>query len=211
LNHKKCFRLYREEGLTLRYKRKKRKYTSEVRVPPAIPERRDQRWTIDFVSDSTSSGQAFRVLTAVDVKTRECVLLDPSIRFPSSRVTLALDRLIAKGRKPDVITLDNGTEFTCKHFDAWAYQRGIQLDFIRPGRPAENCHIELFNGRLRDECLNVHWWKSVDEARTVLEDWRRDYNEVRPHSSLSDLVPAEYVARLLGLTPAGMKERQLTG
>jgi putative transposase len=101
-----------------------------------------------------------------------------------------------------MITLDHGTEFTCRHFDAWAYQRGIRLNFIRPGRPVENAHIESFNGRLRDECLNTHWFTSVDEARRILEDWRRAYNETRPHSSLADLVPSQYLTQLLDLKPA---------
>ena len=104
-----------------------------------------------------------------------------------------LDRLIAEQGKPDVITLDNGTEFTSKHFDAWAYQRGTKLDFIRPGKPVENCFIESFNGRVRDECLNVHWFETLDEARRILEDWRMDYNVMRPHSSLSDQVPRAYL------------------
>ena len=190
MNHKKFHRIYCDEGLALRYKRKKRKYASEVRVPPPMPSRRDERWAIDFVTDTTSTGRRFRVLTVIDVKTRECVELEASASFPSVRVTFALDRLIAKGRKPKIITLDNGTEYTCRHFDAWAFRRQIQLDFIRPGKPVENCFIESFNGRLRDECLNANWWQDLDEARLVLEDWRRDYNEVRPHSSLADRVPA---------------------
>ncbi len=104
------------------------------------------------------------------------------------------------------MTSDNGSEFTSKHFDAWAYKRGIGLDFIRPGKPVENCYIESFNGRLRDECLNMHWFAGLDEARQVLEDWRRDYNTVRPHSSLADRVPAAYVQQLLGLGSATVEQ-----
>ncbi len=101
-----------------------------------------------------------------------------------------------------MITCDHGAEFTGRHFDAWAYRRGIRMDFIHPGRPVENAHIESFNGRLRDECLNLHWWTDLDEARRVLEDWRRDYKEARPHSSLADRMPSAYLAELLGLRAA---------
>ncbi len=138
---------------------------------------------------------ATAVRGAIEVFTRECLALEAASSFPSSRVTLVLDRLIARRKPPDVLQLDNGTEFTCRHFDTWAFARGIRLDFIRPGRPVENAFIESLKGRLRDECLNVHWWTGLDEAQQDLENWRRHYNEVKPHSSLADLVPAAYVAQ----------------
>lgn len=138
-------------------------------------------------------------MTVVDVHSRQCVALEAARSLPAARVTAVLDRSIAERSKPSILTMDNGSEFTSKHFDAWAYRRTIGLDFIRPGRPVENCHIESFNGRLRDECLNMHWFQDLDDARRVLEDWRRDYNEARPHSSLADNVPAGYVQELLGL------------
>ncbi len=201
VNHKRILRLYRAEGLTLRIPRKKRKFASCIRVPLEPPLAADERWTLDFVADARSDGRGFRVLTVIDIFSRECLALEAATTFPSALVTLVLDRLIAQRRAPRVLQIDNGTEFTCRHFDAWAYGRGIRLDFIRPGRPVENAFIESFNGRFRDECLNVHWWRDLDEARRDLEDWRRDYNQVRPHSSLADLVPAAYVAQLLGLSP----------
>ena len=196
VNSKRVLRLYREEGLSIHTKRK-RKSASHVRVPlPRAPDR-NQRWSIDFVADRLADGRAYRVLTAVDQKTRESLVLEVAFSLPSKRVTEALDSVIARRGKPQAITIDNGTEFTCHHFDAWAFARGIVLDFIKPGRPVENAFIESFNGRLRDECLNAHWFVSLREAQTVIETWRRDYNETRPHSSLGNQAPQEYAARLL--------------
>jgi len=174
-----------------------------VRVPPPKPHRPNQRWALDFVGDALIDGRKFRVLTVIDVFTREALSAAAERSFPSRKVTAVLDRLILERAQPDVITLDNGTEFTCKHFDAWAYQRGLKLDFIRPGKPVNNCFIESFNGRLRDECLSVHWFQAIDEARRILKTWRMDFNAVRPHSSLSDQVPQSYLQSLLevGKTP----------
>ena len=178
VNSKRVLRLYREEGLSIRTKRK-RKSASHVRVPLPQATDRNQRWSIDFVADRLADGRAYRVLTAVDQKTRESLVLEVAFSLPSKRVTEALDSVIARRGKPQAITIDNGTEFTCHHFDAWAFARGIVLDFIKPGRPVENAFIESFNGRLRDECLNAHWFVSLREAQTVIETWRRDYNETR--------------------------------
>ncbi len=205
VNPKRVLRLYREEGLTLRIPRKKRKYASWVRVPLPRPLGPNEQWTLDFVTDARADGRRFRVLTVLDVFSRQCLALDAATHFPAARVTLVLDRIIGQRSQPSVMTLDNGPEFAGRHFDAWAYHRGIRLDFIRPGRPVENAFIESFNGRLRDECLNAHWWQDLDEARRDLEDWRRDYNERRPHSSLADLVPSAYVASLLGVSPTAVQ------
>jgi putative transposase len=200
VNHKKTYRRYKEERLSLRIPRKKRKYASVVRVPPRKPERPNELWAIDFMSDAQTDGRRFRVFTVIDVSPRKSLSVTAERTFPSRKETAVLDRLIAESGKPEVITLDNGTEFTSKHFDAWAYQRSIKLDFIRPGKPVENCFIESFNGRVRDECLNVHWFETLDEARKILEDWRSDYNEMRPHSSLADQVPKSYLDELLEVT-----------
>ena len=205
VNPKRVLRLYREEGLTLRIPRKKRKYASWVRVPLPRPLGPNEQWALDFVTDALADGRRFRVLTVLDVFSRQCLALDAATHFPAARVTLVLDRIIEQRSQPSVMTLDNGPEFAGRHFDAWAYHRGIRLDFIRPGRPVENAFIESFNGRLRDECLNAHWWQDLDEARRDLEDWRRDYNERRPHSSLADLVPSAYVASLLGVSPTAVQ------
>ena len=200
VNAKRVYRLYREEGLTVRVKRRK-KLASHARVRPPAAAWVNDRWSMDFVSDSLSDGRKIRVLTVIDSFTRECLALKIARSLPSRSVTEELDRVITKRGAPRTIQVDNGSEFTANHFDAWAYFHGIDIDFIRPGKPIDNAHIESFNGRLRDECLNSRWFHSVDDARQTLQDWRRDYNEVRPHSSLGDLPPAAFAAQIQGVAP----------
>ena len=168
-------------------------------MKPLPATRVGERWSIDFLSDQLADGRRFRVLTVVDHVSRECVCVEVGQSLPSRAVTEALDRAMGRHGQPEAITLDNGTEFSCNHFDRWAYQRGIQLDFITPGRPVENNLIESFNGKLRDECLNVHWFESLAEARAEIEAWRQEYNETRPHSSLGNRAPARYIAELLSV------------
>ena len=139
------------------------------------------------------------MLTAIDQVSRECVCLEAAQRLPADAVTRALDQAMATYGQPTAITSDNGTEFTSNIFDQWAYKRGIELDFIAPGRPMDNGFIESFNGKLRDECLNMHWFESLSEAKRIIEGWRFEYNEMRPHSSLGNRAPAVYVAELLGV------------
>ena len=179
------------------------------RQAPVAPTAPNQRWSMDFMRYTTIDGRAFRVLTLVDMCTRECLTLEVSRNFPSPAVTHALDRVLKRRPAPTVIQVDNGTEFSCNHFDAWAYARGIRVDFIRPGKPVDNAHIESFNGRLRDECLNLNWFEALDGARETLQDWRRDYNETRPHSRLGDLAPLAFAARFEGLGP--QSERRTGG
>ena len=137
------------------------------------------------------------MFNAIDNFSRECLCIAVAHAFPSRAVTLVLDQVIAQRGKPDMIRLDNGTEFTSNYFDAWAYARGIQLDFIAPGKPMQNGFIESFNGRFRDECLNAEWFHTLTEAQERTEAWRVDYNQARPHSALGDMAPEQYVARLL--------------
>ena len=196
VNTKKVYRLYREENLLVRTKRR-RKLAARLRVVPPSPVRVNERWGMDFLSDQLSYGQRFRILTVVDLFSRECLCLYASRSIPAEGVTSKLERVFSRRRQPEVMTLDNGTEFTSRHFDAWAHRQGIRLDFIRPGRPVENGYIESFNGKLRDECLNLHWFATLEEAQQILNDWRQDYNKTRPHSSLGNLAPADYVARLI--------------
>jgi putative transposase len=140
---------------------------------------------MDFVADSLSDGRRIRVLTIIDSFTRECLALKVAKSLPSSSVTETLNRVIMHRGAPRTIQVDNGSEFTSNHFDAWAYFRGIDVDFIRPGKPVDNAHIESFNGRLRDECLNSKWFESLDDARKALQDWRRDYNVSEPRTLYS--------------------------
>lgn len=189
MNEKKFRRIYKEQKLSLKF-RKGRKIRSMPRAPIEIPKRSNQRWSMDFVSDQLSNtGRRFRILTVVDDFTRECVLLYANFSIPGLTVTNALSGL---SRLPKIFNIDNGSEFTSKAMDAWAFEKGIKLDFIRPGKPNENAFIESFNGKLRDECLNENWFLSLEDVRRTIEEWRIDYNENRPHSSLGNLTPKEF-------------------
>ena len=203
VNHKRVYRLYREEGLSVRQRKRKRVAISARASIPA-PERPDQRWSMDFVSDSLANGRRIRVLTVVDDFTRESLAMEVDTSLPSLRVTRVLDRLARERGLPEVITVDNGPEFAGRTLDAWAYARGVQLHFIDPGKPVQNAYIESFNGRLRDECLNEHWFTSLPAARGIIEAWRDDYNTVRPHSSLGNQTPQEFAERSVMKTPVGL-------
>lgn len=192
VNLKRILRLYRLEGLYVRLRRRKR-MTSRLRLVPQMVTKRNECWSMDFVSDQLSTGRRFRALTVIDNYSRECPVIETAHSLPAEAVTAALDRVIALRGKPLMIRVDNGTEFTSKHFDQWAHERKIGIDYITPGRPVENGFIESFNGRLRDECLNEHWFESLEEAQSIIEIWREEYNTVRPHSSLGNAVPANAV------------------
>lgn len=194
VNHKRLHRLYREEGLVLRRKRRQRASTA-TRAPLSAPQRAGQRYSMDFMSDSLATGRSFRALNIVDDYTRECLAIEVDTSLPGERVARVLDRLIRSGRKPEVIVVDNGPEFAGKVLDTWAVRNQVQLRFIDPGKPIQNAYIESFNARLRDECLNQHWFVSLDEARRVIEEWREDYNQQRPHSSLDQQTPEEFARR----------------
>ena len=189
MNPKRILRLYRDEGLLIRTKRRKKR-ASESRTPAPAPLAPNELWTLDFMSDRLATGEAFRVLNAVDVRTRQCVGMAAARSFRASDVTEHLDRWIQTYGKPEAIQVDNGTEFTANAFDAWAYERGIRVHFITPGRPVENAVIESFNGTFRRECLNAEIFASLTEAQVVIERWRRRYNERRPHSSQNYITPA---------------------
>jgi putative transposase len=193
INHKRTERLYREEGLALRKKRR-RKGAAGARIVMPAPERPNQAWSMDFVTDSLVTGRRFRALTIVDAYSRECPTIEVDTSLGGRRVVGVLDRLGELRGLPEVITVDNGPEFAGKALDEWAYRKGIKLSFIRPGKPIENAFAESFNGRLRDECLNTNWFLSLKHARDTIEDWRKDYNTVRPHSALGGLAPEEFMA-----------------
>ncbi len=192
INHKRTERLYREERLSLRLKRR-RKRAALIRVKLPAAERANQRWSMDFASDSLCTGRKFRVLIIVDDYTKESPAIEVDTSIPGTRVVTVLDRLAEMRGLPEVITVDNGPEFAGKAMDEWAYRRGVKLNFIRPGRPTENAYAESFIGRLRDECLNQNWFTTMNEARYIIEEWRTDYNVVRPHSSLDNLSPMEFM------------------
>jgi len=192
VNHKRTERIYKEEGLALRRKRR-RKGAAGARVIIPAPERPNQKWSMDFVSDSVVTGRRFRALAIVDDYSRECPAIEVDTSLGGARVVNVLERLAEMRGLPEVITVDNGPEFAGKVLDEWAYRKGVRLSFIRPGKPVENAFAESFNSRLRDECLNDNWFLNVRHAREVIEAWRKDYNTVRPHSSLGGLAPQEFI------------------
>jgi putative transposase len=198
VNHKRTERIYREEGLALRRKRR-RKGAAGIRVVMTSAIRPNEHWSMDFVSDSIVTGRRFRALTIVDDYSRECPAIEVDTSLGGARVVSVLERLSETRGLPEAITIDNGPEFTGKVLDEWAYRKGVKLNFIRPGKPIENAYAESFNGRLRDECLNTNWFLNLKHARNIIEDWRKDYNQVRPHSSLKNLTPMEYANAAAGL------------
>ena len=193
VNHKRVYRLYVEEKLGLRRKRGRRRMpTTAARVPLKLPGRPDEVWTMDFTQDAFASGRKFRTLNLMDGFTRDAPRIEVDTSLPGQRVVRVLEELKRRGRKPEAIVIDNGTEFTSQVVDQWAYENQVQLHFITPGRPMENGFIESFNGKFRDECLNENWFLDLADAREKIETWRCDYNQVRPHSALGYLTPEEF-------------------
>jgi putative transposase len=192
VNAKRVYRLYAEERLIVRIKQR-RKIARRQRVATPMATGPNQLWSMDFVSDKLADGLSFRIFTAVDQFTRECVGLEADRSMTGKHVVQALERARAeRGSLPIGITVDNGSEFCSRALEAWAIERGVQLFFIRPGRPVENAFIESFNGRLRDEFLNVEWFSSLEDARQKLAKFREHYNHQRPHSALADRTPAAF-------------------
>ena len=195
VNHKKVLRLYREEGLAVT-RRRRRKHVARARVPLPTPRQRTERWSMDFVSDALADGRGFRCFTLVDDYTRECPAIEVGHSLPAWRVIHVLERVAVERGLPASIVCDNGPEFAGKAMDRWAHERGVALQFIRPGKPVENAYCESFNGKLRDECLNAHWFVTLADAQRAIEHWRTEYNEVRPHSSLARRTPSEFARAL---------------
>ena len=190
VNHKRVERVYRELGLTLR--RKKRKHCARVGRPLVERTAANQEWALDFVHDVVECGRTIRVLSIVDAYTRECLALEVDTSFASRRVTRVLDQIIQERGCPLSIRCDNGPELTSRHFLAWAIERKIELLHIQPGKPTQNGRLESFNGKLREECLNVSWFQNLFDARAKISAWRTEYNEHRPHSSLGYKTPKEF-------------------
>ena len=198
VNHKCVYRLYRQEGLAVRRKRRKR--VAGQRGPVlAAPTAVNQRWSMDFMGDSLADGRTFRTLNLVDDFSREALAIVVDTSLPGTRVVRVLEALGETRGLPTVLVSDNGPEFVGKALDEWAYRCGVRLHFITPGKPVENAYIESFNGKFRDECLNEHWFLDLDHARELIEEWRVDYNWVRPHSSLNNATPEEFARAHAGL------------
>jgi len=190
------YRLYREEGLTLRHRPPRRRKAMVVRAYRAPVTRPNDAWSLDFVADQLVNGHRFRALTVVDVCTRESLAIEVGQRLRSEHVVHVLNRLTAQRGAPTRLWCDNGSEFCSQLVDLWAYQHQVRIDFSRPGKPTDNAHVESFNATLRRECLNVHWFESFREAQEYIEVWRREYNESRPHRALQDRTPEEFAKRV---------------
>jgi putative transposase len=194
VNHKRVYRLYREEGLAVRRQNRKRR-AAGPRQPMAMPQGLNERWSMDFISDTLANGRTFRVLSILDDFSRECLALEVDHGLPAERVTRVLDRLVVDRGRPGRLVMDNGPEFRSHALDVWATHRGVELHFVRPGRPMENAFVESFHGKFRDECLNTHWFESLADARRTIEAWRCWYNTERGHSSLGRTTPFEFALR----------------
>lgn len=195
LGMNQAYRLYSQEQLQLRSKLPKRRkmvVTRQAKIRPTGP---NQAWSMDFVADQLANGMKFRTLTIVDVFTKEALAIETGQRLRGEHVVAVLNRLAARRGTPKHLFVDNGSEFSGRLLDLWAYHHQARIDFSRPGKPTDNCHIETFNGSFRDECLNLHWFATLEEAKAIIEAWRQDYNESRPHSTLNNLSPAEFARR----------------
>lgn len=200
VNHKRVHRLYVLAGLNLRSKRPRRRKAAAARLERPVLTAPNQSWSMDFVSDALFDGRRFRTLTVVDNFSRECLAIVVGQSLRGEEVVATLDRLRSDRGEPQRVQADNGPEFISLVLDRWAYDHGITIDFSRPGKPTDNAFIESFNGSFRDECLNTHWFLSLDDAREKIEKWRMDYNCFRPHSSIGDTAPAVF-AKTFRVTP----------
>jgi len=189
INQKKTRRIYRELGLQLRNKTPKRRVKAKLRDDRRPATRSNETWAMDFVHDQLATGHKLRVLTIVDIFSRFSPALEPRLTFRGTDVVATLDRVCNEVGFPATIRVDQGSEFVSRDLDLWAYQRGVTLDFSRPGKPTDNAYIEAFNGRFRAECLNAHWFLSLADAQKKVEDWRRYYNEERPHGAIGNRPP----------------------
>jgi putative transposase len=193
-NRKHTYRLYREEGLQVRTK--KRRKLQRPRIPMPLPSGPNIRWSLDFLSDQLANGRRFRLLNVVDDFTRECIGQVVDVSISGQRVARLLDALITRRGRPTVVVCDNGPEFTGKSMFFWSKHSGVKLHFIQPGKPTQNAFVESFNGKFRDQCLNLHWFRDLDDARRIIEAWRVHYNEVRPHRSLNNQPPAVFAQQV---------------
>ncbi len=210
VNHKAVHRIYVEEGLQVR-KRKRKRVSRSERHPMLAPGAPNERWSMDFQHDLLATGQRFRTLNIVDDFSRECPAIEVDTSLPGTRVVRVLDRLAETRGLPHEIVLDNGPEMISKALDEWAYRRGVRLNFIEPGKPIQNAFVESFNGRFRDECLNEHWFLHLADARRIIEAWRIDYNSNRPHSALGYATPEDFASSHQGHAPGEMTTNARTG
>ena len=198
VNHKRVYRIYREEGLAVRRKKRK-KLVSAARVGLQPATRVNERWTMDFVEDRLADDRKLRTLTIMDEFSRICPRIEADTSLPGARVVRVLEQLVEVHGKPESLLVDNGPEFIGKALDIWAYKEGVELHFTRPGKPTDKPHVESFNGKFRDECLNANYFLSVADAQRIIEDRRGEYNEERPHCALGNQTPAKFLLQVTGI------------
>ncbi len=202
VNAKRIYRLYREQGLQLRNKVPKRRVKAKLREDRNAATQMNETWAMDFVHDQLATGRKLRVLTVVDIFTRFSPAIVPGFRFKAADVVAVLERVCKEAGYPKTIRVDQGSEFISRELDLWAYTRGVVLDFSRPGKRTDNAFIESLNGKFRAECLNTHWFMSLEDAQLKMEDWRRHYNEERPHSAIGNRRPIELLTRPTAAQPS---------
>jgi len=195
INHKRVYRIYSEEGLALKRRKPKRHKALAARHIREKAKGIGDSWTMDFLSDQLVNGRRFRILTIIDIYSRECLALISGKSIKGSDVVNVLNNIVEERDPPKYIHCDNGSEFTSRAMDQWAWFKGVRLDFSRPGKPTDNAYIESFNGRVRQECLNLHWFTTMDEVETELNLWKLDYNMERPHSSLNNQSPHDFATQ----------------
>ena len=193
VNHKRVHRLYREEGLNLRHTKRNRRHLNALRKAlSTMPQRANECWAMDFVSDALFDGRRIRALTILDTFTRESLAIEVGRSLKGEDVAVVLSRIVFHRSVPTKIRCDNGPEFTSKALDKWTYENGVELEYSRPGKPTDNAFIESFNGRFREECLSTNWFLTLEDAKAKIEAWRTEYNKSRPHMSLNYMTPQEY-------------------
>ncbi|NKJ02701.1 putative transposase [Novosphingobium sp. SG707] len=208
VNVKKVYRLYRELGLQLRNKTPKRRVKAKLREDRTAAAHSNDVWAMDFVHDQLATGRKLRILTVVDTFSRISPVVDPRFSYRGEDVVATLDKACRVAGYPKTIRVDNGSEFISRDMDLWAYQRNVILDFSRPGKPTDNAFIEAFNSKLRSECLNTHWFLSLEDACEKLERWRRHYNEDRPHSAIGNIPPIMLTNSPGATSPPGPSKAQ---
>lgn len=196
-NHKRVYRIYAEEGLQLgrRKRRQKSRYRGSKLEEPS---RLNELWTMDFLSDQLADGRVFRMLVVMDVHSRECLALEVDTSMGGRRVARVLDRIKEQRGLPRVLGSDNGPEFRSRHMDQWAYENGVKLHFIKPGKPTQNAWIESLNSQIRKRLLNIHWFSNIEEVRELAEQWRRTYNTIQRHGALNKQTPEQFAAQARG-------------
>jgi putative transposase len=198
INHKRVYRLYRQEGLSMRLRRPRRHVMAAHRAARPAAGAINENWSMDFVSDALFDGRRIRALTVVDDYSRESLAIEIGQSLTGEQVVMVMNRLRAVRGAPKRIRVDNGPEFVSRALDQWAYLHQVTLDFSRPGKPTDNALVESFNGRLRDECLNTNWFPSLDDAKRKIEAWRPHYNASRPHTSLGFVPPSVFAQQAGG-------------